>query len=275
MRGDCVGGSGGGLATRRRMASCPTSEHTSERGVTLVELLISITLVAALAVGMLMAIRSGLTVMDRINVRLEQNRRVMGIQQIVSSQIGGAMPVSGGCRLIGTSESLQLVTSYSVGEGARGYPRMVMFSVARDPAGGVQLQEVESPYTRSGGCGVVEPNPGLQAFFSQFGAAQNPGAQNQAAKAPADQPVIPTPTGPILVLASRLYSCRFSYRPPQRPDGTFLNTWADSWKLPVLPGAIRIETVPLDGVTSNLPALAVNAPIHITKLQMDYVDDYQ
>jgi hypothetical protein len=260
MRGDRVGGSNGG----------------SERGVTLVELLISITLVAALAVGMLMAIRSSLTAMDRINIRLEQNRRVMGIQQIVSSQIGGAMPVTGGCRLIGTSASLQLVTSYSVGEGARGYPHMVTFSVAPDPAGGVQLQEVEAPYVRSGACGAVEPNAGAQAFFAQNPAAQFAAAQFAGTKAPADPPpVVPAPAGPILVLASRLYSCRFSYRPPQRPDGTFINTWADSWTLPVLPGGIRIETVPLDGVTSNLPALAVNAPIHITKLQMDYVDDYQ
>jgi type II secretory pathway component PulJ len=75
------------------------------------ELLIAITLVAALSTGMLMAIRSGLTTMDRINGRLESNRRVLGVQQIVSRQIGGVIPIKGGCALQGSSQSLRLVTT--------------------------------------------------------------------------------------------------------------------------------------------------------------------
>jgi len=217
--------------------ACPTSE----RGVTLVELLIAITLVAALAAGMLMAIRSSLTAMDRINTRLEGNRRVMGIQQIVSSQIGGVMPVGGACRLNGSPQSLQLVTTYSIGEGARGFPHVVMFKIVQDPEVGLQLEEIESPYTEAGGCGGGSGGPNSLT----------------------------------LVLARRLFSCKFSYHAPPRPDGGIVASLVDSWNGPLLPSGIRIETVPLDGVTSNLPALAVNAQIHITKLQMPYVDDYE
>src|SRR5579863_8138534 len=122
-----------------------TGAHAAERGVTLIELLISVTLVAALAVGMLMALRSSLVAMERINTRLEANRRVMGLQQIVSRQISGVIPVTG-CRLSGTSDALRLVTTYSVNEGARGFPHYVEFLVAPDPAGGVQLEEIEYPY---------------------------------------------------------------------------------------------------------------------------------
>lgn len=229
----------------------------SQRGVTLVELLIAITLVAALATGMLMALRSSLTAMDRINVRLEENRRVVGLQQIVNRQISGTIPGGGNCRFIGMPGSLQLVTAYSIDQGARGFPHAVQFQVRPDPAGGVQLFETESPY--AGGCGPL--GAGIPP----------PGAPVPSAPVPG-VPVAGTQT---LVLATRLYSCRFSYRAPPRPDGSFLNAWADAWNLPLLPGAVRIDTVPLDSVKSNLPALAVNAPIRITKLQMDYTDDYE
>jgi len=214
--------------------------RAKQRGVTLVELLIAITLVAALAVGMLMAIRSSLTTMERINVRLEQNRRVMGIQQIVSRQIGGAIPVTGGCRFTGAADSMRFVTSYSVNEGARGFPRVVVFSVARDPAGGVQLEEAEYPYTGSGAAGCAGDGPGALA----------------------------TP----LVLANRLASCTIAYEDPQRFDSSLPGRWVQAWNNPLLPAGVRIDTQPLDGFTSNLPALAVNAKIHITRQNTVYVD---
>jgi len=211
----------------------------TERGVTLIELLIAITLVAALAVGMLMAIRSSLTAMERINVRLEENRRVMGIQQIVSRQIGGVIPLTG-CRLSGTSEGLRLVTTYSVNEGARGFPHYVEFFVEPDPAGGVRLAEAEYPYAGSRVCG---------------------GGGGDSAAPPLK-----------LVLAGRLFSCTFSYHQTPPPNSTAPGNWVQTWNAPLLPSAVRIVTQPLDGLRSNLPALAVNAPIHITKLQMQYVD---
>jgi len=61
------------------------------------ELMISITLVAAIATGMLMAMRGGLLSLDRTQRRLEENRRALGIQRILALQLGGAMPVRSGC----------------------------------------------------------------------------------------------------------------------------------------------------------------------------------
>jgi hypothetical protein len=206
-----------------------------EAGVTLVELLIAITLVAALSVGMLMAIRSSLITMDKINGRLESNRRVLGLQQIVSGQIGGVIPIKG-CALQGSPQSLRLVTTYSVDEGARGFPRVVAFSVEQDPEGGMRLVETESPY--SGGC--------------------------QGGGAPSAKP---------LILADNLASARFMYHEPQRPNSAGLGTWVPAWNDPVLPSAVRLETEPLKAMASNLPSLTVNVAIHITKQPtLQYID---
>ena len=51
----------------------------SERGVTLVELLIAVTLVALLSMGMLFAMRTGLGALSSTNTRLHDNRRVMPV----------------------------------------------------------------------------------------------------------------------------------------------------------------------------------------------------
>jgi prepilin-type N-terminal cleavage/methylation domain-containing protein len=207
-----------------------------QSGVTLVELLIAITLVAALSAGMLIAIRSSLTAMERINVRLEENRRVMGIQQIVSRQIGGAIPAMD-CPLTGTPEAMRLVTAYSISEGVRGFPRVVMFRIEPDPAGGNQLVEVEAPYAKTG-CGGESAGPGVQT----------------------------------LVLANRLVTVRFFYHAPPEPNSGAPGAWTQSWNAPGLPSAVRIETLPMNGVASNLPALAVNAQIRIRRLPVTYID---
>src|SRR5690349_4538961 len=104
------------------------------------ELMISITLVAAIATGMLMAMRGGLLSLDRTQARLEENRRALGIQRILTLQLGGAIPVRSGCggalaspfAFRGTATALQMVSTYSITEGARGAPHIVEYQVAPD-----------------------------------------------------------------------------------------------------------------------------------------------
>ena len=66
----------------------------SGRGVTLLELIIAITLVAALSAGMLMAMRTSLTALEKTQARLEDNRRTMGVQQLILRQVGGILMVA-------------------------------------------------------------------------------------------------------------------------------------------------------------------------------------
>ena len=78
----------------------------AQRGFTLMELMISITLVAAIATGMLMAMRGGLLSLNRTQNRLDENRRALGVQRILSLQLAGVMPARTGCA--GPVESFRL-----------------------------------------------------------------------------------------------------------------------------------------------------------------------
>jgi prepilin-type N-terminal cleavage/methylation domain-containing protein len=218
------------------------------RGFTLVELMISITLVAAIATGMLMAMRGGLLSLDRTQRRLEENRRALGIQRILAMQLGGAMPVRSGCgggqmtpfAFRGTVGALQMVSTYSMAEGARGLPHIVEYQVAPDENGTVKLIVYESLYTGLGSTtGFCGENIALQ------GSAQ-----------------------PI-VAASRLAYCRISYR-QMDPDTQFrAGAWVSSWSQPDLPAAVRIEMLPAAPDAARLPVVAVTASLHINRTYQD------
>src|SRR5436305_1645700 len=68
-----------------------------ERGVTLIELLSAVTLVALLSVGMLFAMRVGLNAMEKSNATLMANRRVASVQRILEGQVTNIMPVTALC----------------------------------------------------------------------------------------------------------------------------------------------------------------------------------
>jgi prepilin-type N-terminal cleavage/methylation domain-containing protein len=215
----------------------------NERGVTLIELMIAITLVALLSVGMLMAMRTSMITMEKTDARLELNRRVMSAEQILSREIGGVMPVMGDCANLtggharlpifsGTEQTLRLVSTYSLAEGARGYPRILELAVVPAQSGGVRLIVNEhlysGPTSTAPFCLPAEPNP--QSF----------------------------------VLADRLAFCRFSYHEINL-DVPLSGNWIPGWTRQNLPSAVRIEMSRLPGDPSGLPVGPVTIPIHITR----------
>ncbi len=121
--------------------------------------MVSTTLVAAIASGMLWAMRTSLITMEKVDARLDSNRRVMSVEQILSRQLSGVMPVTGNCQnasggiiqrvpvFNGTDQTLHLVSSYSMSEGARGYARLLELQVVPSDRGGVRLIVNESLYT--------------------------------------------------------------------------------------------------------------------------------
>lgn len=58
-----------------------------ERGVTLLEVLIAVTLLSLLSVAMVLAMRIGLNSYERAGTRLMDNRRVAGAQRILQDEI--------------------------------------------------------------------------------------------------------------------------------------------------------------------------------------------
>jgi prepilin-type N-terminal cleavage/methylation domain-containing protein len=230
------------------------------RGVTLIELMIAITLVAALSSGMLMAIRTSLITLEKVDNRLQSNRRVISVNQILSRQIGGVMPVLGQCAssggglsgpraaFNGTAQTLHLVSSYSMSEGSRGLPRLLELQVIPAEGGGVRLIVNEFLYT-----GPTSLSP--FCIDNQF----------QPGQAQPDS----------FVLADRLAYCRILYqqRPPDLPPTG--GKWIDLWNTPELPAAVRFDMAPLIVDPARLPLLSVTVPIHITREVLSpYVDSW-
>jgi prepilin-type N-terminal cleavage/methylation domain-containing protein len=219
------------------------------RGFTLIELVIAMTLVAAISVGMLMTMRTSLLTLDKIDSRLQSNRRVMSVEQILSRELGGVMPVTGDCSnssggvtqhvpiFNGTDQTLLLASSYSLAEGARGYPRLLALQVVPSDLGGVRLIVTETLYT----------GPASTAQFCLNGAA-------------APGPPLPQ----SFVLADRLAFCRISYQEylPQTPN---LEKWQAIWNKPELPSAVHVEMAPLIADPATLPLVSVTVPIHVTR----------
>jgi prepilin-type N-terminal cleavage/methylation domain-containing protein len=219
-----------------------------QAGVTLIELMIAITLVAAISTGMLMAMRTSLITLEKVDARLQSNRRVMGTQQILSRQIGGVMPVMGNCpnssgalvpvaAFNGTEQTLHMVSTYSLAEGARGYPHVLEFQVIPADGGGLRL--IVNEYLYSG--------PASTAPFCLNGV------------------FLPVQAKPdSFVMADRLAYCRFLYR--QRiPDAPTAGAWVPVWEQINLPAAVRIEMEPLVPDPAQLPLVNVTVPIHITR----------
>src|SRR5205085_4277011 len=68
-----------------------------QAGLTLMEVLIAVSLLSLLSVGMLIAMRVGLSAMAKANARLIDDRRVAGAQRILEQEIAGFMPVKALC----------------------------------------------------------------------------------------------------------------------------------------------------------------------------------
>ena len=224
-----------------------------QRGFTLMELIISITLVAAIATGMLMAMRSGLLSLNRTQARLDENRRAMGIQRILSEQLYGAMPARTACAgqfspfaFRGNTSALQMVSTYSITEGTRGTPHIVEYQVAPDEGGTVKLIVYERLYS-----GPVS----LGGFCGETVALQGS----------------PRP----FVAATHLAYCRISYF-QTNPDTQFRGGgWVTAWNSPILPSAVRIEMTPAAADPVRLPSVTVTAPLYVYRLsdERQYYDD--
>jgi prepilin-type N-terminal cleavage/methylation domain-containing protein len=225
----------------------------SQRGVTLIELMIAVTLVAALMTGLLMVMRTGMITYEKLNHRLEDNRRVVGLQQALERQISGLIPVSGCVGpagptvLTGDAGSMRFISADSLAEGSRGYPRTIEYRAEPDPNGGVRLIMTESLYTGVATCGGAGVMPALSL---------------------SGQP----PLEPV-EMAGKLATCRFLYQEPL-PDSPLGGAWVPVWNRPLVPRAVRIEMAPLDPNMAGLPALSLDVPLHITRqIGFVYVDE--
>ena len=122
--------------------------NEAQHGVTLLELIIAISLVAIISAGMLTAMRTSLMTNDKVASRLEANRARVNVRQMIARQLGGAMPVTTYCNgaqvglFDGAAQRLRFVSSFSIVEGSHGYPQIVEYSIAPSTDGGFRLLEI-------------------------------------------------------------------------------------------------------------------------------------
>jgi len=243
------------------------------RGFTLIEVLISVTLVSLLSVGLMMAMGVGLSALHKSNDRLISNRRVMSTQQIIEQQIAGLIPVPADCRhadegpptriafFEGQTAAMRFVSSYSLHEASRGPAKILEFQVIPGENGaGVRLVLNEWLYTGPAGAGMfctgVTQDPITNLKIGQF---------------------LPIQTGPnSFVLADKLAYCRFTFRapPPQNAPPTEDTKWVALWAyIDHLPDAIRIEMGPLNPDSGRLQPVTLTAPVRVNRLPLELYDN--
>ena len=234
----------------------------SERGVTLIELVIAVSLVALLSLGMLFAMRVGLNAMERSNATLMANRRVVSVQRILEAQTANLIPVPALCQgggqgpsakiafFQGEAQSMRFVSSYSLHEGDRGLPRILEFQViAGDNGAGVRLVVNERIYSGplSTGAFCAGVQAGAPPLFS------------------------PIEVGPLsFVLADKIAYCRFSFKEHQPPYGQ--GQWIARWAQPFFPMGIRVEMAPLDPTVGHLQLLTLTMPVRVNRDPMARYD---
>jgi type II secretory pathway component PulJ len=129
-----------------------------EAGVTLIELTVAVTLLSLLSLGMVMAMRVGLSAYAKTESKLMDNRRVAGAQRIAQQELEGMVPAfvlcgsdsgSTGSRAVlfqGAPDSISMVSTYSLQEGWRGQPQILQLFVIPGEENGVRLVVNEFPY---------------------------------------------------------------------------------------------------------------------------------
>jgi prepilin-type N-terminal cleavage/methylation domain-containing protein len=241
------------------------TRRSSQAGLTLIEVLVSITLLSLLAVAMLFALRIGLSAYAKTNTRLMDNRRVVGAQRVLEQELEGIVPAVGPCTGMPQAaqgstptgpnfgffqaepQVMRLVSTFSLQQGWRGRPQILeLFVVPSDDGPGVRLVVNELPYlgplAAGRMCIGLTPDPSLGISLPHF------------------TPVLAGPNS--FVLADKLAFCRFSYlwQPRLATDEI---AWSPGARNSGWPVSVRVEMAPLQPDPSTLQPLTVTAALHL------------
>ena len=240
----------------RRLKSAPQKQA----GLTLMEVLIAVSLLSLLSVGMLIAMRVGLSAMAKANARLIDDRRVAGAQRILEQEIAGFMPVKALCGGMDTQapkssilffqgepQSMRFVSTYSLQQAWRGLPQILEFLVIpREDGKGVRLVVNEHVYSGPMSAGAFCMGP---ARFIPI----QPGSGS-------------------FVLADNLSFCRFTYLAPAIPP-VLTAQWVPNWMLTRWPLGVRVEMAPFLDEAARLRPVTITQRIRINRSPEIEYDD--
>jgi general secretion pathway protein J len=218
----------------------PSSRRRRQRGMTLIELLLAVTLFALIVTTSGFVFRTAFNTMNRIDEKVDLDRRVIGSQRTLDQILRGIMAINAPCggQLVGfqgSSSVLRFVTSHSLSEGSRGRPHIVeLIADAKSDGAGFRLVANEYPY--------------LGRASLTFACAQPPVVRPSS-----------------FILADQLALCRFAFK---RLDvGSGMETWFPAWVFGEWPRAIRIEMQPLNPTENRVQAASLHVPVLVRNLQ--------
>jgi type II secretory pathway pseudopilin PulG len=240
----------------------PRAKKSRSAGVTLIELLIAVLLLSMLSVAIVITLRVSLSAMSKTDSRLMANRRVTSVERILNEEIAGIVPVTANCTagghrgptlmfFQGDPQTMRLVSTYSLHDGARGVPMILEFQVVPgENDAGVRLVVNEQWYTGPRGAGAL-----------CIGEGHDP-----ATGLPGPMFVPVQIGGNSFVLSDHLAYCHFTYRDSRTRKEPF---WLEHWINPQwLPDAVRIDLAPLEPEAGHLQPVTLTVPIRITRLPL-------
>ncbi len=214
-----------------------------QAGMTLIELLLAVTMFAAISGAAGLVLRTAFTTLNRVDDKVDFNRRVLTAQRTLDQMLRGLIPVVGQCGahkvgVRGMPTAMTFVSSYSLSEGGRGRPKLIQLFVAPSPNGGVRLLMNEQPYWG---------RQSLQLGCSQV-AQVMPGS---------------------FILADRLASCQFRFK--RRDPSTQFESWATIWDFPDWPLGVNVMMTPLESKPNQVQPGNVFVPIPVMNYNFDEV----
>jgi hypothetical protein len=225
----------------------------------MLEMLIAITLLSVLTVGFFMALRIGLNAMERTSVRMDENRRMVGVERTLDRQIAGIVPAMAGCGgfrrspiFVGSPTSMRMITTHSLADAGRGLPQLIEYLIVPGQLpGSLRLVVNEMPYSGpasvAGLCGGNQP-------ISTVGANS-------------------------FILADHLAAARFTYL--YENGFRMAHEWRPEWLYvqgttpgSALPAAIRIEMASLASEPAHMRFSPVTLRVHVNRMPGDeYIYD--
>jgi general secretion pathway protein J len=201
--------------------------------MTLIELLIAVTLFGAISASMGVVLNIAFTSMNKIDAKVDFNRRIIASQRTLDQILQGLIPVLTPCSgkpigITAMETGTRFLSSHSLTEGSRGRPQIVELFIAPSPNGGFRLLLNERPYFGKRSLSAVCGQP-FQVLETSF------------------------------ILADRLARCRFTFR--RIDPSTSSELWFPGWVFPEWPSAIRIEMAPLKFEANQIQPATIYAPI--------------
>jgi prepilin-type N-terminal cleavage/methylation domain-containing protein len=224
----------------------------AEEGVTLLELLVSITIVALLAATALFAWRVGVSAWEKADAQLGKDRHVLAAHQLLQEQIASMVPYEARAErrgravfFQGEGETARFVSRYSLANRAASGLYLIEYHVAEQPGGTPSTSLLSS---RTGG---VRAGKQLLLRETPVRGSEELGARIADIESDPEGFRLRLPAferdAETVVLLEGLQECRFEYfrlTPNAQPEGD-LGNWTDEWvsRGNELPSAMRIHAV--------------------------------